>query len=130
MSKISIILVAITLISSLVSLEEDVNYRLYRGQAQFAVSILNTLAKLNPEKNLFLSPHSIYRTLLRAYIGSGGAIKESLREVLFLDWTNDENDITDAYKVEKIARAARFSGDNIHFSSSDKFYVPRDVMLP
>lgn len=130
MSRISI-LFAITLIISLVSLEEqDVNYRLYRGQMQFAVSMLNALAKQNPGKNLFFSSHSIYRTLLRAYIGSGGEIKESLKEILFLDWANDDIDITNAYKAEKIGRVARLSGDNIHFSSSDKFYVPKDVMIP
>lgn len=107
----------------------DDAFRLYRGQGRFAVSMMTSLRKIHPGKNLFFSPHSVYRTLIRAYIGTGGEIKDSLKEILFLDWVRHENDIDDAYKAEKIARATRFEGTRIQFTSVDKFYITRNAML-
>lgn len=121
---------AVIVMSSPTSTEDkSCSFRLYQGQSRFAVSMIKSLSKNHPRSNLFFSPHTIYRTLIRAYIGSGGAIKKSLKNALFLDWSSDENDVADAYKMEKLARAERFSGDSIHFKSVDKFFVTRNIML-
>lgn len=125
------ILVAIAVVATSTSPEDkNDDFRLYGGQSQFAISMMNSLSRSYQKQSIFFAPHGIYRTLLRAYVGSGGAIKQSLKEVLFLDWAKDENDIADAYKTEKSARDARSYGDKIHFSSADKFYIPKDVMIP
>lgn len=124
---ITLIVVSSVLLEGVSILRDDV--RLYRGESQFTVSFMKSLKKIYPGKNLFFSPYSVYRTLVRAFIGSGGEIKDSLKEALFLDWVLDDKDIDDAYKAEKIARAARFTGEKIRFNSSDKFYVTRNVML-
>lgn len=133
MSKIWILAIIFIVITSVfledVPIQRNDDSRLYRGQSHFVVAMMKSLKKIYPRKNLFFSPHSIYRTLLRAYIGSGGEIKDSLKEVLFLDWIQHENDIDNAYKAEKIARAKRFTGEKIHFNSSDKFYVTKNAML-
>lgn len=123
------ILAAIIFVVSSVPAEENYDFHLYRGQTQFALSIMCSLRRIHAGKNLFFSPHSIYRTLLRAYISANDEIKASLKDVLFLDWAKHETDVIDAYKTEKIARAARHLGEHIHFNSVDKFYVTRNIML-
>lgn len=120
---------AVIIVASHPPREQNEHFRLYRGQIRFAVSMIKSLRKYNPQSNIFCSPHSVYRILLRAYIGTGGAIKQSLSDVLFLDWAKDENDIADAYVNEKLARSKRFLGERIHFNSVDKFYITRKAML-
>lgn len=119
----------VVIVVTSVPLDERDDFRLCRGQFQFSLSIISSLRKIYPGKNLFFSPYSIYRTLLRAYVTANDEIKASLKDVLCLDWAEHESDVIDAYKAEKMARAARNLGETIHFNSVDKFYVSRDIML-
>lgn len=108
---------------------DDLSFQLYRGQSKFALALLKSLRKIVPGENLIFSPHSTYRTLLLAYMGSNGQTKIELEKHLYLDWANDKTDITDAYKIETIARAERFACNSIQFNSVDKIYVTNDAQL-
>lgn len=115
--------------SSTYKLQEiDGNFRLYHGQRQFAMSMLNVLTKSNPE-SFFFSPHSTYRALILAYMGAEGRTKENLRASMFLDWANDKTNVMSAYKLESIARSARFADKSIQFNSADKLYVTQNAQL-
>jgi serine protease inhibitor len=46
-----------------------------KGQLHFTIEILLKLSQLSPYENVFVSPHSIYNTLLLAYFGSQKATK-------------------------------------------------------
>lgn len=103
-------------------------YRLYAGQNHFALSMLNSLRKTNT-KNIFFSPHSAYKALLLAYMGSNGETMESLEKGMFLDWAQDKSNVMSAYKSESTARAGRFSDKSIQFNSVDKLYITKNAQL-
>jgi serine protease inhibitor len=46
-----------------------------KGQFHFTIDLLLALNQLSPYENVFVSPHSIYSTLLLAYFGSQKATK-------------------------------------------------------
>lgn len=42
----------------------------YYPRLKFSISLLDQLQKDNPNENIFYSPHSVYSTLLLAYLGA------------------------------------------------------------
>ncbi|XP_055306209.1 serine protease inhibitor 88Ea-like [Sitodiplosis mosellana] len=109
--------------------KENVSFRLYNGQKEFAVSLLKTMKRISPESNHIFSPHSTYRALLLAYFGAEGDTKVSLERALHLNWAADKSDVNNAYKAELKARAERAFGPNMKFNSADKIFVTYQAEL-
>lgn len=103
--------------------------RLYGGQNDFALSMLKTVTKHNQQSSLIFSPHSTYRALLLAYFGAEGETKQSLKGVMHMDWAENENDVTDAYKAELMTRSTRFADQRLQFNSVDRLYVSQETEL-
>lgn len=104
-------------------------FRLYRGQSSFALSMLKTLEKQNPQKNHIFSPHSTYRALLLTYFGIEGKTKNAMEKSMHMDWAEGRSDVADAYKAELMARSERFLGHPLQFNSVDRVYVSQNVEL-
>lgn len=102
---------------------------LYGGQNSFALSMLKTVTKQSPQNSQIFSPHSTYRALLLAYFGAEGEIKKSLKDAMHMDWAENENDVTDAYKVELMTRSKRFADQRLQFNSVDRLYVSQETEL-
>lgn len=109
--------------------ENNDNYILYRGQIKFTASLLNALWKNEPENDEFFSPHSTYRALFLAFMGSKGLTEKSLKHDMFLDWAKNKANVIKAYKKEASARAARFLYKQIQFNSVDKLYFTKKAQL-
>ncbi|XP_031634251.1 serine protease inhibitor 88Ea-like [Contarinia nasturtii] len=106
---------------------EKRTYQPYFGQLNFSLKILDSLQKEHPNENVFYSPHSLYRTLLLAYLGAGGETEKELKDLLGLHWAESKADIEYMYKLEKEVRAKRFQSQSqnqtIELNSVNKFYV-------
>lgn len=103
--------------------------KLYYGQRNFSVSLLNALQKATPNDSLIFSPHSTFRALLLAYFGANGDTEKSLAEVLHLDWAKSKADVEHAYVLERQARANRAEHQSVEFKSVDKLFFDKKVDL-
>lgn len=92
----------------------------YYSQYKLAISLLNQLQKQHPKESVFYSSHSVYQTLLMAYVGAGGETKKEIERALHL--TEDESDIENMHKFQA-ERSNRFQNQSIEFASANKFYV-------
>lgn len=136
MNKSQILLVAVALLplawTQCLSRDDSTKLtadKLYFGQRNFSVSLLDALQKARPNESLFFSPHSTYRALLLAYFGANGETEESLKKTLRLDWAKSKADVSHAYELEKIARDGRSQHQTVEFNSVDKFYFSKQVEL-
>jgi len=66
----------------------DQRLNLYKGEQNFAVSMLDVIRQSTPNENVFFSPYSTYHALLLAYFGSTGETEKELAKVLHLDWAD------------------------------------------
>lgn len=101
----------------------------YYSQLKFAISLLDSLQKNEPNKNIFYSPHSVYHALLLAYSGAAGETEKELKHILGLDWAETKADVEYLYKLERNVRANRFQNPSIEFNSVDKLYVSKDIKI-
>lgn len=111
------------------SLHSENLFRLYRGQSQFALSMLKSLNNEKPQNNHIFSPHSTYRALVLAYFGAEGKTKETLEKSMYMNWAKSRSDVADAYKAELIARSERFLGRKLQFNSVDRLFVSQEAIL-
>ncbi|BFF90178.1 serine protease inhibitor 88Ea [Drosophila madeirensis] len=103
--------------------------RLYHGQQNFAVSMLDVIRTSTPNDNVFFSPYSTYHALLLAYFGSSGETEQQLRSVLNLDWAESKEMVRSAYSMEKRNREARSKKSPLEFSSADRMYFDQETQL-
>lgn len=101
--------------------------KLYLGQRNFSVSLLDALQAATPTESLFFSPHSTYHALLMAYFGARGETEAALRKTLRLDWATNKAEVSEAYHLEHTARKIRSENQSIEFHSVDKIYVAKEV---
>lgn len=91
--------------------------------------MLDHLQKLDPNENIFYSPHSVYSTLLLAHLGAAGETKNELKKLLGLDLVESKVDVDNAYEFEK-ERSNRFKNQStIEFISVNKFYVSNTMKM-
>ncbi|XP_022208705.1 serine protease inhibitor 88Ea-like isoform X2 [Drosophila obscura] len=108
-------------------LEKRLN--LYRGQQNFAVSMLDVIRTSTPNDNVFFSPYSTYHALLLAYFGSTGETERQLSSVLHLEWADSKEMVRSAYSVEKRNRESRSKKSPLKFSSADRIYFDLETPL-
>lgn len=101
--------------------------KLYLGQRNFSVSLLDALQAATPSESLFFSPHSTYHALLMAYFGARGDTEAALKKTLRLDWAENKAEVSKAYHLEHTARKIRAENQSVEFHSIDKIYVAKEV---
>ncbi|XP_031624798.1 serine protease inhibitor 88Ea-like [Contarinia nasturtii] len=109
--------------------DEKRDYQPYFGQLNFAISLLDSLQKENPNQNIVYSPHSIYQALLLVYFGAGGETEEELKHYLGLNWAKSKDEVANIYKLEKQVRDNRFRNQSIILYSVNRLYVAQDIIL-
>lgn len=101
----------------------------YYPRLKFSISLLNQLQKDNPNENIFYSPHSVYSTLLLAYLGAAGETEKELKKLLGLDLIESKAYVENVYKLKK-EQSNRFQNQFIiEFISVDKFYVSKTLKM-
>lgn len=103
--------------------------RLYLGQRNFSVSLLDALHAATPSESLFFSPHSTYHALLMAYFGAQGDTEAALKKVLQLEWATNKAEVSKAYHLEHTARKIHAENQTVEFHSVDKIYVDKQVNI-
>lgn len=103
--------------------------KLYLGQRNFSVSLLDALQAATPSESLFFSPHSTYHALLMAYFGAQGETEAALRKTLRLDWATNKAEVSKAYHLEHTERKIRAENRSVEFHSVDKIYVAKEVEI-
>uniref|UniRef100_A0A6P4EG91 Leukocyte elastase inhibitor-like n=1 Tax=Drosophila rhopaloa TaxID=1041015 RepID=A0A6P4EG91_DRORH len=101
----------------------------YKGQQNFAVSMLDAIRESTPNENVFFSPYSTYHALLLAYFGSSGETEKELKKVLHLEWADSKEVVHSAYVLEKKKRKERQSNMPLEFASADRIFFANDLPL-
>lgn len=111
-------------------LSENRSIEMSYPKLRFAISLLNSLQKDEPNENIFYSPQSVYQALLLLYLGAAGETKKELEILLgLLYWANNETDVESAYKSEKDIRANSIENQLCEMISVSKLYFSDKVSI-
>ena len=107
---------------------------MYAGERAFSVDLIKALFEKyeneSIEENIFISPSSIYHTLMLAYFGSLDSTKEELQETLgFQNLTKSE--VLKTYMIDRAYQAVRerTPGLGYTFKHANKLYFEQDLKL-
>lgn len=124
--------------------------KLYSGEQEFTLSLLEQVNRISSTENVFFSPYSVFHALLlgetfenvihtvryvieltppTAYFGSTNQTEQSLRNVLKLNWTESKFDVMQAYRLEKNMRIKRAKNSSVDFRSADRLYFDKTVRV-
>lgn len=103
--------------------------KLYAGEQEFSLNLLEQINQISSQENVFFSPYSVYHALLLAYFGATNQTEQSLRNVLKIDWTENKFDVMQAYRLEKTMRNKRAKNSSVEFRSADRLYFDNSVRV-
>jgi len=118
----------------LASKNEEAQALVYSGERAFSVNLIKGLFEKyeneSIEENIFISPSSIYHTLMLAYFGSLGETQEELETSLgFGNLTKSE--VLKTYMFDRAYQAVRerTAGLGYTFKHANKLYFEQDLKL-
>jgi len=118
----------------LASKNEEAQALVYSGERAFSVNLIKALFEKyeneSIEENIFISPSSIYHTLMLAYFGSLGETQEELETSLgFGNLTKSE--VLKTYMFDRAYQAVRerTAGLGYTFKHANKLYFEQDLKL-
>jgi len=118
----------------LASKNEEAQALVYSGERAFSVNLIKALFEKyeneSIEENIFISPSSIYHTLMLAYFGSLGETQEELEISLgFGNLTKSE--VLKTYMFDRAYQAVRerTAGLGYTFKHANKLYFEQDLKL-
>jgi len=118
----------------LASKNEEAQALVYSGERAFSVNLIKALFEKyeneSIEENIFISPSSIYHTLMLAYFGSLGETQEELEVSLgFGNLTKSE--VLKTYMFDRAYQAVRerTAGLGYTFKHANKLYFEQDLKL-
>uniref|UniRef100_A0A1B6MQX2 Serpin domain-containing protein n=1 Tax=Graphocephala atropunctata TaxID=36148 RepID=A0A1B6MQX2_9HEMI len=105
----------------------EAHQELLQGERHFSAKLLQTIGNLNPDNNVFISPSSIYKTMLLAYFMSANHTESALQKSLYLPENKDKLDLMGAYNLEKYYQKLRSIQKDYQLSSANRIYVDKHV---
>ena len=118
----------------LASKNEEAQALVYSGERAFSVNLIKALFEKyeneSIEENIFISPSSIYHTLMLAYFGSLGETQQELETSLgFGNLTKSE--VLKTYMFDRAYQAVRerTAGLGYTFKHANKLYFEQDLKL-
>lgn len=91
---------------------------------KFALNTLKETSLLQPQENIFYSPHSIYEALNLAYFGSRGTTEESLRKALHIPNDLSKVDVQRCYATEKTyGLDSQENATDYEYSSANRLWI-------
>lgn len=111
------------------TLGRGIKSKLYAGQQEFTLEMLDKVNRISSHENVFFSSYSVFNALLLAYFGSSQQTERSLKNVLKLTWTENKFDVMQAYRLEKSMRIKRSRNSSIEFRSADRLYFDKTVTV-
>ncbi|CAB4066832.1 unnamed protein product [Lepeophtheirus salmonis] len=115
---------------------DEVKDQIHRGERDFSVKLIKSLFKdgnqtdAGEERNLFISPSSIFQTLTLSHFGARGRTKEELERVMGLTGISSI-DVMKNYLFEKAFQAIRERNPELGYNltHANKFYFDRALPL-
>merc|ERR1711983_325851 len=118
----------------LASINEEAQAIVYSGERAFSVNLVKSLfEKYENEsivENIFISPSSIYHTLMLAYFGSLGETQEELETTLGFD-SLSKSEVLKTYMFDRAYQAVRerTAGLGYVFKHANKLYFEQNMKL-
>ncbi|KAG8312703.1 hypothetical protein J6590_018343 [Homalodisca vitripennis] len=103
----------------------DAHQALLQAEQHFSADLLQTIGNLHPEKNVFFSPTSIFKTMLLAYFVSANHTEAAIKKSLHLPEDKDKMDMMGAYSLESYYQKLRSIQTDYELSSANRIYVSR-----
>lgn len=97
------------------------------GERKFSFSLLEKVYSSKPNRNIFLSPYSVYSALLLAYYGSAGETQKELVSALMLDWADSKEMVRSAYALQRWYDKKLTSEKALGFASADRVYLSQNL---
>jgi len=113
---------------------EEAQAVVYSGERAFSVNLVKSLFEKyeneSIEENIFISPSSIYHTLMLAYFGSLGETQEELQATLGFD-SLSKSEVLKTYMFDRAYQAVRerTAGLGYVFKHANKLYFEQDMKL-
>jgi len=114
--------------------DQEAQNIVYSGERAFSVNLIKALFEKyeneSIEENIFISPSSIYHTLMLAYFGSHGETQEELETALGFD-TLGKSEVLKTYMYDRAYQAVRENtpGLGYVFKHANKLYFEQDLKL-
>jgi len=114
--------------------DEEAQNIVYSGERAFSVNLIKALFEKyeneSIEENIFISPSSIYHTLMLAYFGSHGETQDELETALGFD-TLGKSEVLKTYMYDRAYQAVRENtpGLGYVFKHANKLYFEQDLKL-
>jgi len=115
--------------------DEEAKAIVYSGERAFSVNLIKSLfteseADSSNQQNIFISPSSIYHTLMLAYFGANGETQTELATGLGFGHLS-KSKVLKAYMMDRAYQAVRerTPGLGYVFQHANKLYFERDVKL-
>uniref|UniRef100_A0A224XD42 Putative serine proteinase inhibitor n=1 Tax=Panstrongylus lignarius TaxID=156445 RepID=A0A224XD42_9HEMI len=110
---------------SKITTDPNARLALYKGEQQFALSLLQTINGLMPAENIFFSPFSVYNAMLLAYFSASNHTEAALKKALFIPEPQDKLSTMQAYRLEKYFQKMRaYNGSaSYELSSANRLFV-------
>lgn len=126
-----IILSAVT-VSLLLGLSNPVlcDSELSLGEVEFAVDLFQSVYNLNPDRNILISPFSVYRTLILAYLAADGETNAKLSNILRLKWAQGSKDKVFKAFLSDIEPIASHSQEGLaEISVADRIFIDNRTIV-
>lgn len=111
------------------NINKAIKSKLYSGQQDFTLSLLEQVNRVTSTENVFFSSYSVFHALLLAYFGAKNQTEEGLKNVLRMQWAENKFDVMQAYRLEKSLRAKRAKNSSVEFRSADRLYFDKSVKV-
>jgi len=103
--------------------------RIYKGERDFSIRLMQQIRNIYPNSNLFFSPFSTYNALLLAYFGSSSQTEMELYNVLNLKWAAKKEQVRSAYILNKRQHQSRVRQSPLELSSVNRIFVDNSVTV-
>ncbi|KAJ8686770.1 hypothetical protein QAD02_022564 [Eretmocerus hayati] len=105
--------------------------KLVNARFDFAIEALRRAAQLEPNDNIFFSPHSLYEALGLAYFGSRGDTEASLKQALRVPNELSKVDVQRVYAFEKsVANERKINASSSYdYTVANRLWLSKDKKL-
>ncbi|KAL0281645.1 UNVERIFIED_CONTAM: hypothetical protein PYX00_002570 [Menopon gallinae] len=102
---------------------------LYKGQQRFSIGVLKVLNEFQSDRNIFFSPHSMYQSLLLAYIAASNETERAIQKALHLPETQSKLTTIQNYGLEKYFQSMREvnGSSDYEFKTCNKIYLSPEI---
>ena len=115
--------------------DDETKILLNEGERAFSVNLIKSLFSdfnaTGQQKNIFISPASIYQTLMLSYFGAKNVTEEELAETLGFAGKVERTDVIKNYLFERAFQAIRELDTSLGYelTHANKFYFDRTLPL-